>query len=245
MITIFILIGAMSAASTDVNKLFIQANADYKAQNYTQALNSYQSILGQKKYSWEIYYNLGNTYYKLGDLLNARYAMEQALILNPSNKSIEKNIILIKRMLLDKEDLKPKPISKVYQKFASILNALQWLNMIVIVISIICILLIIMVLTKIQWLKNVTIILGSILIVLLLFGYQPIKDGLNPSQALVFQERIEVKSGPGENFASLFVLHQGAKVTVLREHPSGWSYVKFSSNLSGWVIKNSYKLITL
>ena len=72
--------------------LFEQGNALYNDGNYTEAIEKYQAILKQGKHSAELYFNLGNSYYKLNNIAPSIYYYEKALQLAPDDKDILNNI---------------------------------------------------------------------------------------------------------------------------------------------------------
>ena len=50
------------------DSLFTLASEDYANQDYSLAIDKYQSILSSSIESSELYYNLGNSYYKISNL---------------------------------------------------------------------------------------------------------------------------------------------------------------------------------
>ena len=59
--------------------LFNNANELYANEKYEQAIILYDSIINQETESPEVYYNLGNCYYKLQDWANAIWHYEKSL----------------------------------------------------------------------------------------------------------------------------------------------------------------------
>ncbi len=58
---------------------FEQGNQYYQKENYQAAITSFESILNSGKESAEVYFNLGNAYYKLHQVAPAIYNYEKAL----------------------------------------------------------------------------------------------------------------------------------------------------------------------
>ena len=71
----------------DNNKVFQDANLFYSKGNYSKALLSYESLIDQKVQSSEMYYNLGNTYFKSNKIGHAILYYEKAKLLAPNNKA--------------------------------------------------------------------------------------------------------------------------------------------------------------
>ena len=81
--------------------LFEQGNTLYNDGNYTLAIEKYQSILDNGKHSAELYFNLGNAYYKLNNIAPSIYYYEKALQLAPNDKDILNNIAFARNMTID------------------------------------------------------------------------------------------------------------------------------------------------
>ena len=75
--------------------LFIKANAAYASDSITKAIALYDSILASGRESSELYYNLGNCYYKNKNWANAIWHYEKSLQLN-NNEQAKENLALTK-----------------------------------------------------------------------------------------------------------------------------------------------------
>lgn len=92
------------AADAGINALFEKGNNAYARANYKGAITAYQQIL--KKYqSADVSYNLGNAYYKNGDLAQAILYYEKAYKLSPGDADIYHNLQFARLKTTDKIDL--------------------------------------------------------------------------------------------------------------------------------------------
>lgn len=98
--TIILLFGtfAMRAESP----LIAQADSAYNADDFRQAADMYLSVIQQDGPSAKLYYNLGNTYYRLGEMGNAIIAYERALRLDPSDKDARNNLNFVNARITDR-----------------------------------------------------------------------------------------------------------------------------------------------
>ena len=80
---------------------FDKATTLYQKGDYTQAAAVYSSILKSGKESSALYYNLGNTYYKLNNVPESIYYYEKALQLDPENADAKNNLIFANQMKVD------------------------------------------------------------------------------------------------------------------------------------------------
>lgn len=76
---------------TDVPDLFLQANEAYTQQEFTRAVDLYEEILGLGRESGPVYYNLGNAYFRAGDVGRAVLNYERALTLIPRDPDLRAN----------------------------------------------------------------------------------------------------------------------------------------------------------
>ena len=103
---IFILLILLYLPIFAENPLFIEANQQYNKGNYSFAISLYDSIIKNNLESSEIYYNLGNCYYKIQDWANAIWHYEKSLLLKKDINTLE-NIELTKLRIKDK--IQPLP----------------------------------------------------------------------------------------------------------------------------------------
>ncbi|MBD3723357.1 MAG: tetratricopeptide repeat protein, partial [Flavobacteriaceae bacterium] len=102
LVYIAILISNLVLAQDDSQILFEKANENYRQEKFELAASQYESILeNQKVASAELYYNLGNAYYKLGKVAPAIYNLEKALLLNPNDEAIQTNLHFAQKMAID------------------------------------------------------------------------------------------------------------------------------------------------
>ena len=103
--------------STHVTKA--EADSAYINNDFTNAAELYESILKNKGESADIYYNLGNSYYKNKNIAKAVLNYERALLMNPGDADIRFNL----------EMARSKTAKKVFFKNSSLVttgfNSLQ------------------------------------------------------------------------------------------------------------------------
>lgn len=81
-------------ASVNYSAYWQKANTAYQQKNYDSAAYYYEKIAADKPVEVAIYYNLGNAYYKLNKIGNAILNYQRALLLNPTDKNIQDNLLL-------------------------------------------------------------------------------------------------------------------------------------------------------
>ena len=111
--------------SNELDSLFLEANHQYEETKYDEALQLYLDIKKTNEYSPTIYHNIGNCYYKKGDMPNAILYYKKALKIN-TNIDTERNLDLARKRI---QFIEPLPILffiNWWNKFTEILKLKHW-----------------------------------------------------------------------------------------------------------------------
>lgn len=224
---------------------FEKGNKSYQKGNYEDAIIHYESILKAKKQSAELYFNLGNCYYKLNKVAPAIYNFEKALLLNPNDKDIQNNLKFAQKLQID--DIKEVPkvgFNKVIQDFTSSnhYNTWAWIS---VGLSFLFLLFFLVyyfgqttVIKRIFFIGMVLSAFGIILSISSAFFEKKNYD--NDKPAIVFAEITAVKTEPNSTSADAFVLHEGTKVYVF-ETVDNFKKIELSDGKKGWIETNKIK----
>lgn len=243
-----IVLPLLSFANDQADSLFAKGNSLYAKKQYEQALNFYRALINKGYQSPELYYNLGNANFKVGDLPSALLYYEKAHKLKPNDGDITANIRFANTKITDK-------IEEVPEFFIT-----EWWNHSVVLRF---------TLNTLSTWSLAFVLLGSGLLILYFFSHAVLIKkssfyaavvffilGLftifianrqayyfeNNKLAIVFSSTVTVKSEPSETSKSLFVIHDGAKVN-LSEQNNGWVKVKLGNGNEGWVKASDIKEI--
>jgi tetratricopeptide (TPR) repeat protein len=216
------------------DSLFTIANQDYANQSYLQAIDKYQSILSSGTQSSELYYNLGNSYYRLNEIHQAIYNYEKSLKLNPNFTEAYENLELCNLKLIDKIEKMPEIFYKIYYKNLKNFFPTQWwkTTSIILIWSFAFIYLI-----KIITNRNFNFLQNTVLVFSLLFFiiYQDISnDSLENKEAIIFSQVIDIMSAPSNQANKLFTLHIGTKVKI-NDQIENWVNISLANGNKGWV----------
>ena len=85
--------------SQNIDSLFSSGNDTYNKNQFDASVDAYENILSQGFYSADLYYNLGNAYYRLEDFANARWSYEMGINIDPRNKDMIHNLMLTKKKI--------------------------------------------------------------------------------------------------------------------------------------------------
>ena len=80
---------------------FTEANNFYNNSKYEKSVEIYLEILDSGHHSAELYYNLGNSFYKLNNIANSILYYEKSLRLNPKDKDVMNNLKMVNNGIID------------------------------------------------------------------------------------------------------------------------------------------------
>lgn len=238
---LFLIITHISGAQT----AFEQGNQFYQKENYSAAINRFESILHSGKESAEVYFNLGNCYYKLHKVAPAIYNYEKALLLNPNDEEIKTNLEFARKMAIDDIKVIPKVgFNKLLSDLTSSYHYDTW--------AWIAIAFAFMFLGAfLGYYFSQTALVKRIfffgMFVLLLGIALSTSSGIyeknrinSEKPAIVFADSASVKSEPKLAATDAFVLHEGAKVYIL-ESIANWKKVELTDETTGWIEENAIR----
>lgn len=245
-IVIFLLfLGLISYAQNSA--LFDQATAAYNDGAYEKAIGFYEAIMDSGEHSAALYYNLGNSYYKLNDIPNSIYFYEKALLLAPNDSEILNNLGYAQQMTLDAIETLPETgLSRLYKKTTDTLSFDQWAYLGVGFMFLFVILYILFYYfqysSRKRWAFIASLVSLTIAVITLLFAYIQYSDYKANRPAIIFADEIGIQAEPNTSSTEVFILHAGTKVQVLEEL-NDWKKIRLADGKTGWVSSIHLKLL--
>lgn len=225
-----------------------QADSAYINNDFAGAIAIYEAILNAKGESADIYYNLGNSYYKMDNIAKAILNYEKALLLNPGDGDIRFNLELAQSKTVDKVI----PMSEMF--FAtwtrSLINTLSekgWSKMgiITFILTLLALGLYFfgkkIILKKIGFISAIVFFLVCVLANI--FASVQKKEIMSHGNAIIMVPSITVKSTPNEGGTDLFILHEGRKVMIKDNTMKEWKEIQLEDGNAGWVPTNVIEII--
>jgi tetratricopeptide (TPR) repeat protein len=246
-ILFLLLIIANSVVAQNAESLFSTANDLYKNEKLEEAIELYKKIEDQGMVSSELYYNLGNSYYKLNKVGPSIYYYEKALKINPSNEDVQNNLVFAKRLALDNIEELPKTVfQKVNENWLQKLSYNQWAIVVIVFSFLASLLFLLFYFSNSPSQKRfyfVTSLISFMLLIISLFiTYNQYSFNKKNKEAIVFAETTEVRNAPTFNSEEVFTLHEGTKVIVL-DTIDDWKKIKLADGKIGWIIASEIKLL--
>jgi len=232
----------------DGNDIFNKATGLYNAGQFEQAREIYTTLIDSGYTNSIIYYNLGNSYYRLNKIPQAILSYERAKILDPLNDDIDFNLKLANLKIIDKFEPLPRLFFiEWYEELLNFANSDTWAY---ISIALIWITLLFVFLTfyfsfpfnvkKSLFMTAVTTFIIGVFTMFMTFRVS-IKENMQ-NNAIIFVPSVYVKSSPDNNATDLFILHEGTKVIIL-ESINDWYEVKIQNGNVGWIQKSNFEVI--
>ena len=219
-----------------------EADSAYVRGQYQQAIKDYEMLLKQGA-SADLYYNLGNAYYRSENITRAVLNYERALLLSPGDRDVRFNLQIARAKTIDKI----VPESEMffftwYRSLVSLMSVDAWAWTALIALALLIVLLLVYLFSDRIWLRKVGFFGGFVLLILFalsnLFAWQQKQDLLFRKGAIVISPSVTVKSTPAKNGTDLFILHEGTKVSITDGTMKGWMGIRIADGKEGWIESN-------
>ena len=219
-----------------------EADSAYVRGQYQQAIKDYEMLLKQGA-SADLYYNLGNAYYRSENITRAVLNYERALLLSPGDRDVRFNLQIARAKTIDKI----VPESEMffftwYRSLVSLMSVDAWAWTALIALALLIVLLLVYLFSERIWLRKVGFFGGFVLLILFalsnLFAWQQKQDLLFRKGAIVISPSVTVKSTPAKNGTDLFILHEGTKVSITDGTMKGWMGIRIADGKEGWIESN-------
>ncbi len=237
-------LGQLAFSQTNAVKM---ANSLYAKGDYTNAAKQYEKILSENKVAPELYFNLGNAYYKSNEIGRSILNYERALRLSPSFDDARFNLELAQLKVVD--NIVPSQtffIGRWIQNLIKLLPSNEWMfsSFGVFILCLFFVFLFIFgpsrFVRKMSF--NFALALLALTLISLTFAGVRRNQMYNHSEAIVMTGVISVKSSPDKSGTDLFQLHEGAKVSI-KSTLGSWTEIKLANGSIGWVEQTNIERI--
>lgn len=235
MIATCLIIGSLlNLAPTSVDSIFVSANNLYQQGKYKKALDGYTTLLSNGINHSALYFNIGNSYYKLGEIGRAILFYKRAKKFDPWDQDIEFNLNFARSNRIDqlKELSRPKFVELISRPIYKISPNLSFLSASAIYFLIFVILSISLFFKK-QIFRQIALALLVPLIFFIISSLVNIRH-INQREGVLLKQEGSVMSGPSPDYTLVFTIHEGMEFRILEERKD-WVRILLPNGMEGWL----------
>lgn len=242
---VFTVFRVFAAANPD--SLVKVANNYYVNNDFQMAAETYKKVIEMGYMSPELYYNLGNSYFKLNNYAYSIIYYERALLLKPNDKDVKHNLELANAHTIDKIDVIPEFfVKKWIESLIASFSSNTWAITSMITFVIFIFLLLVYLLSGKMVLKQMSfylfILFFLVSVSFFYFSAERKKTYLQNSEAIVISPSVTAKSSPTEYGTDIFILHEGTKVEIV-DSVGEWNEIRISNGNKAWIIASAIEKI--
>ena len=224
-----------------------EADSAYAQGHYQQAVNDYEALLKQGVSS-DLYYNLGNAYYRMDEMPRAVLNYERALLLSPGDRDVRFNLQMARSKTIDK--ITPESEMFFVTWYHSLVNLTSvdgWARLALVALALAIVLALVYLFASPVWLRKLGFFGALFLLVFFVcsnfFAYAQKQSLTNRSGAIIMAPAATVKSTPAKQGTDLFILHEGTKVDITDGTMRQWKRIRVADGKEGWIETSQMEII--
>lgn len=245
-VILLFLVAIVQVAGAAVSKE--EADKAYQKNDFVDAARLYENILSKEGESADIYYNLGNCYYKQKDIAKAVLNYERALLLRPGDADIRFNLEMARSKTTDQ--IVPAHEVFIVTWVNAVVNTMSeraWGTLAIVSFIVMLVGFVFYIFGKQLLVKKIGFIVALFFLVISavanLSAYRQNCKLTQRDSAIVMSATVTVKSTPNESGTDLFVLHEGTKVYISDNSMKGWKEIRMEDGNKGWVPASAIEVI--
>ena len=219
----------------------LKANADaaYRVADYQKAIELYKQELHNGE-SAAVFHNLGNCYYRIGNLSQAVLCYERALKYSPMDKDIQHSLEVTQRKTIDRLPSDGDILfTRWYKGLLSVMSIDAWTYTAIASLVLSLILFLLYLFADNILVRRLAFYMSLTFFVLFAFGnlfaWQRKNILTTHDTAVVVGETLMVKSSPADNASDACIIHEGTTLTITDRDIKGWYAIRLSDGRQGWI----------
>lgn len=240
-----------TASETDPEIIPDAATQAYRDRDYKKSIALYEEIIAQgmaeDKVSAQLYYNLGNAYFRDNQLGKAILCYERALLLDPGDGDIRHNLRFAQNRTVDRIDAAANLfLTNWFRGIRNIFSSNQWATtgIVLFILFLVCIAVYLFV--RLLWARKTAFYAGVVLFLLMItaniFAFSQKNERVQRDAAIVMVGAATVNASPDTNSNQLFELHEGTKVKI-RNRDGNWFEIQIVDGSVGWIRQGDVEVI--
>ena len=227
-----------TTASSQVSTKISQANQLYNQNQFHEAATIYEQAIALGMKNGHLYYNLGNSYFRMGNLPKAILNYVKAQNMLPRNEDVEANLNYALRQTVDQLDGRTPHALEEVLFWIRDLNlseqkiVLFWINLVFWIAMAVGL----RYRTAAMRLTR-NIVLALLILALVSTGFRWHQE-THQSIGVIIPQQVDIHSGWNDTTVVLFQLHQGTLVSISQEKEN-WYEIELPDTKRGWSLKSN------
>lgn len=231
--------GMGASVPGEFDRLWDEAGTAYLQSDFQQAAVLYDSILMAGYASEKLYYNLGNAYFKDGQIGKAVLNYSRAARLNPTDSDIRYNMRVANANVVDQIEIMPEFFLTTWMRnlrHSLSSNAWAWLSLLMFAVALAAVMLFLLASgIKLRKTGFYVGIIGAVLFIFTLsFSLTQRKQLIDSNDAVIMHSAVPVKSSPDNESRDMFILHEGTMVEIVGTL-GDWREILLTDGNKGWI----------
>lgn len=239
LIPVLFLLAIFTATQTlaDPRTAFDEGLRRYRENDISGAISAWENTASRSTVSGALLYNLGNAYYRQGQIGKAILYYERARTLLPRDGDVKTNLDLARLAVVDRIE---KPVRlPVWDWLDAVRDALSLpeLARLFHIAGLFAVLSLAGALFATQRLKRAIQVFSAVMLVLFTVtgAWYAWRAALDSREfAIIIVNKTDVRSAPDEASQELFSLHEGTKIRCV-ERLGQWVNIQIADNRKGWM----------
>ncbi len=238
LLLIFFLI-SFGLANASSSPLIKKAEEAYDQKKYQEAISCYEKLIEDGYRSYQLYFNLGNAYYRANALGKAIYNYELARKLAPTDEDVNVNLSIAQSKTIDKIDSHENFfISAVKTGLLTSMSTASWAWFSVLLVFLSCLSFYFFKTAATPVLRRLSfvffVVTGFLFVLTYFFGYSALNAKNGNKFAIILAPESRILNEPTGSAKSKFNLHEGTKIRVI-ETNGDWALIKLDNGNEGWL----------
>ncbi|MCK5051234.1 MAG: hypothetical protein KAS53_05830 [Candidatus Cloacimonetes bacterium] len=248
-ILILVFIAASIFAVSQIDTIHKEAINSYNDKDYQTALEKFSLIENEGIINSDLYYNIGNCYFRINEIGRSILYFKKALKVRSNHQAARRNLDYALTFTKDKQNSESESVIRSF--WLKAFDSLS-INLLAIITLAIFIIIIIFINFMIIHYKNrektvplfITTIFVFLFSVFLIISILKWQEFHSDDEGVLLSTSAIGYSGPGEDFTRVFTIHEGMIFTIDRSEEN-WSLIKLENGLGGWISKDTFVRIEL
>ncbi len=238
---------SVEITTQDADVLWSKASEAYINEDYTTAIELYNAISSQGLLSSRLYYNMGNAYYKSGQIGKAILYYKKAHKLSPADEDIHYNLEIAQAQTKDNIEEVPEFFLKQWShRIASLMDSTWWtiLSIVALILALASVLVFLLSqdIKARKWSFSTALLSLVVAAVSLIYASAQRTYMLEHNEAVIMSSSVSIKSSPDKSATDLFLLHEGTTVHVT-ERLDNWCNITIADGKKGWIEAKRIEII--